>query len=241
MAQLKIRIAGLLCGGILLLSVAGVAAAAPFKVGIRIEGARKTLVSKRTVTVANAPIVKDGNPDHSCPGQSALGAIQAGTKGAWNGFWSQGLGYFVSIIRGERHSGASFYSLWVNHKLSTTGACQTKLHAGDQVLLFVDRCQYDEVKQVCKTKPITPLGLRVTHRARRGSQFTLTVVRYTSGGKTAVVPGAEIWANGRRLKGVTGPRGHFVVRGTHAGVVRFYARHTGNAKSEVEKTRIVAA
>jgi hypothetical protein len=222
-----------------LLSVAGVAAAAPLKVGIRIEGSSKTLVSQRTVTLAKAPIVKDGNSAHSCPGQSALGAIQAGTNGDWGGKWSGDLGYFVSVIRGEKHTGSAFYSLWVNHKLSSTGACQTKMHAGDQVLLFVDRCQFDKAKQACETKPVTPLGLRVTHRVRRGSQFTLTVVRYTSGGRAIAVPGAHIYANGRRLKGVTGSRGRFVVRATHAGVVSFYARHTGNAKSEVEKTRIV--
>lgn len=235
---MKLRIAGLLCGGLLLLSAA-VATAAPFKVGIRVEGARKTLVTQRTVTVADAPIVKDGNPEHSCPGQSALGAIQAGTRGSWNGFWSEGLGYFVSVIRGERHSGGTFYSLWVNHKLTTTGACQTKLHARDQVLLFVDRCTYDEEKMACTNKPVTPLGLRVTHRARRGSLFTVTVVRYTNSGKTVPQAGARIYANGRRLKGMSGPRGHFVVRATRLGVVKFVARHAGNAKSEVEKTRIV--
>jgi hypothetical protein len=239
-AQLKIRIAGLLCGGLLLLSVAGVAVAAPLKVGIRIEGASKTLVSQRTVTLANAPIVKDGKPSHSCPGQSALGAIQAGTKGDWNGPWSASLGdYFVNTIRGEKHTGSAFYSLWVNHKLSSTGVCETKMHSGDQVLLFVDRCQFDKAKQACKTKPITPLGLRVTHRVRRGSRFTLTVVRYTNGGRAVAVAGARIWANGRLLKGGTGAHGHFVVRATQLGVVSFYARHTGNAKSEIEKTRIV--
>src|SRR5947199_6260748 len=70
-----------LCAGILLVCAANASAAGPINVRIRVEGATKTLVPERVVTLADAPIVKDGNPDHSCPGQTALGALQQGSQG----------------------------------------------------------------------------------------------------------------------------------------------------------------
>jgi hypothetical protein len=236
---MPIRRAGLLCGGVLLLSTPGAAVAAPLKVAIRIEGAHSTLVPRRTVTLADAPIVKDGDPSHACPGQSALGAIQAGTKGDWSGTWSEGLGYFVAEIRGEKPTGSAFFSLWVDHKLSSTGACQTNLRAGDDVLLFVDRCVFDTATNACKDKPVTPLGVRVPRRVHRGHTFQITVVRYTSSGKALPQAGAKVYANRRRLRSQTDRHGHLRVRATHVGKVGFYARHAGNAKSEVDTTRIL--
>src|SRR3954467_7867871 len=80
-AQMQLRLAGLLIGGVLFVSAPAHAANAPIHVRFRAEGPRSTLVSQRTVTLADAAIVKDGDPAHSCPGQSALGALQAGTGG----------------------------------------------------------------------------------------------------------------------------------------------------------------
>jgi hypothetical protein len=222
----------------MLLFVPAVAdAALPAK--IRIEGVHKTLVSERTVTLADAPIVKDGDASHSCPGTSALGALQAGTNGDWTGKWSEGLGYFVSSIRGEKPAGSSFFSLWVNHRLSTTGGCDTKLKRNDSVLLFVDRCVFDSATNGCKNKPVTPLGVRVTPRVRRGSRFTVSVVRYTNSGRPVPQAGARVFANQRPLRGHTDAKGHLRVRATHVGGVSFFATHTGNAKSETEKTRVL--
>src|SRR5437763_5006823 len=57
-----------LCAGILLVCAASASAASPINVHIRVEGAHKTLITQRTVTLADAPIPpKDGNPDHTCP------------------------------------------------------------------------------------------------------------------------------------------------------------------------------
>jgi hypothetical protein len=235
---MPIRLAGLLCGGVLLLSTPALAAS-PLRARIRAEGTAKTLISERTVTLADAPIVKDGDPSHSCAGQSALGALQAGSHGDWNGTWSDGLGYLVNEIRGFKPAGADFFTLWVNHRLSQTGACQTNLHAGDEVLLFVDRCVPDPATQGCKNKSVTPLGLRVTHRARRGSKFTVTVVSYNDAGKSKPLRGAKVYANQKPLKGKTNSHGRLRVRAVHIGHVSFYAKHAGNAKSEVEKTLIV--
>jgi hypothetical protein len=236
---MPIRRAGLLCGGALLLCAPVAVAAAPLKVGVRIEGASKTLVTHRTVTLADAPIVKDGDPSHSCPGQTALGAIQAGTKGDWKGTWSEGLGYFVAEIRGEKPAGSSFFSLWVDNKLSSTGVCQTNLRARDDVLVFVDQCVFDAATQGCKNKSVTPLAIRVPPRARRGHTFQVTVVRYTNSGRAVAQSGAKVYANQKPLRGTTDKRGRLRVKATHSGRVSFFAKHADNAKSEVEKTQIV--
>ena len=235
---MQLRLSGLLIGGVLFLSAPAQAADAPIHVHFRAEGSRSTLVAQRTVTLADAPIVKDGDPTHSCPGQSALGALQAGTEGDWDGSWSEGLGYFVDKIKGERHTGSSFFSLWVNHKLSSAGLCGAHLKAGGDVLLFVDRCVFDKAKDACKTKPVTPLGIRVPRTARRGSLLTVTVFRYTNGGRTKPVAGAAVYANGARLKSGTNRRGRLRLRATKVGRVSFSATHPGNARSEVDTTRI---
>ena len=225
---MQLRLSGLLIGGVLFLSAPAQAADAPIKVRFRAEGSRSTLVGQRSVTLADAPIVKDGDPAHSCPGQTALGALQAGTEGDWNGSWSDGLGYFANQIKGERHGGSSFFSLWVNHKLSTTGLCGAKLKAGADVLLFVDSTK----------KSVTPLGVRAPRTARRGTLLTVSVFRYTKSGRTKPVAGAAVYANGKRLKSGTNRSGRLRLRATKVGRVSFFATHPGNAKSEVDTTRI---
>src|SRR3954464_10207090 len=239
-AHMQLRLAGVLIGAALFLSApaSALAAAAPINVHFRAEGSRSTLVSQRTVTLADAAIVKDGDPAHSCPGQSALGALQAGAGGDWQGSWSEGLGYFVNEIKGERHSGSSFFSLWVNHKLSSAGLCGANLKPGGDVLLFVDRCVFDQAKNACKNKSITPLGIRAPRTARRGTILTVTVVRYTNAGRTKPVAGAAVYANGKRLKSGTNARGRLRLRATKVGRVSFYATRPGNTKSEVDTTRI---
>src|SRR3954468_9493940 len=66
-AHMEHRLAGLLSGGALFLSVSAPAFAAnpPLNAHFRAEGSRSTLVSGRSVTLADAPISKDGDPAHS--------------------------------------------------------------------------------------------------------------------------------------------------------------------------------
>src|SRR3954453_2576385 len=239
-AHMQLRLAGVLIGAALFLSApaSALAAAAPINVHFRAEGARSTLVSGRTVTLADAPIVKDGDPAHSCPGQTALGALHAGTQGDWQGTWSEGLGYFVNEILGERHSGTSFFSLWVDHKLATAGLCGANLKAGDDVLLFVDRCVFDATANKCTNKSVTPLGIRVPASARRGRTVLVTVVSYTNSGRARPVAGASVFANGQRLKPRTNRLGRLRLKATKIGRVTFFATHAGNARSAVGTTRV---
>src|SRR3954451_5504391 len=154
------RLIALLAGSLLLGTTVPALAAGPFDVKIRVEGKHKTLVNERKVTLADAPVIKDGNPDHSCSGQSALGALQQGTGGHWSGSYSQGLGYFVSTIRGEKPTGNDFFELWINHRLSSQGFCDAKLVVGQSVLVFRQTCVFNADTQQCPDE-VTPLGLRV--------------------------------------------------------------------------------
>lgn len=219
------------------MSASAASAAHPFKATIRVEGKSRTLVKQRKVTLADAPIIKDGNPAHSCSGQAAIGALQAGTGGNWTGTWYEGLGYSADTIMGNKPAAPGYFELWINRKLSPTGLCDSRLQAGDQVLMFVQDCTYDPALGRCKN-PVTPLGIRVARRMKVNRVRTIKVVDYAGDGTATAEPGATVYVNGRRL-GRTNRRGTVKVQGTRTGVVTIYARKANKAKSEVAAVRIV--
>src|SRR5258708_35988123 len=93
---------------LLLLAAANAAAAEPATVTVRVEGSSETLVPPTQVTTNAAPIVKDGNSEHSCPRTNAIGALQAATAGNWSGSWVPasefGPGeYSLETVLGESH------------------------------------------------------------------------------------------------------------------------------------------
>jgi len=212
-------------------------AADPFKVSIRVEGKSRTLVKERKVTLADAPIIKDGNPEHSCNGQEAIGALQAGTGGEWSGKWFEGLGYSADTIMGNTPASPGYFELWVNHRLSSTGLCQTHVAAGDDVLLFVQDCEFDPALGACKD-PVTPLGVRVAKTLKRGRVATIRYVGYSPKGAATPEPGATVYVNGRKL-GKTGKKGTVTVKGTKLGKATVYATDRGHVRSETATVRIV--
>jgi hypothetical protein len=232
---MPIRLTGLLCGGLLALSAASAAAAVD--VSIRAEGKASTLVKERTVTVSSGAINKDGDPEHTCTGENVLGAIHAGTQGNWNGEWFEGLGYSISEIEGVQPKAPGYFELWVNHKLASTGACDTAVKAGDDVLLFVQDCEYDPAIQGCRN-PVTPLGVRVAKKIRRNHVSTIKVVDYAPNGKATPERGATVFVNGARL-GKTKKDGTIKVKGTKLGIATVYAKKAGHARSETDRVRIV--
>jgi hypothetical protein len=226
-----------LCAGILLVCAASASAASSINVHVRVEGAHKTLVSERTLTLADAPVPpKDGNPDHTCPGQTALGALQQGSQGDWNGSYSEGLGYFVTTIKGEKPTGNSSFQLWVNHKEATAGFCDDVLKGGDDVLILVQTCTYNPTTMACPDT-VSPLGVHVASSLKRGHHTTVTVVAYAPNGHSKAVKGAAVYANGHKL-GTTDKLGHISVSGTKAGKVELYATAHGHVKSETETVRV---
>jgi predicted RNA-binding protein with TRAM domain len=233
---MSIRFTGLLCGTALLMSAPAAFAADPFNVSIRVEGKAKTLVKERTVTLADAPVIKDGNPDHACNGQAAIGALNAGTGGDWSGTWYEGLGYTADVIKSTNPAPA-YFELWVNHKLSSTGLCDSALKAGDDVLMFVQDCEYVPALEGCKA-PVTPLGVRVAKTIKRGTVRTVKIVDYAADGKATAERGATVFVNGKKL-GKTNKAGQIKVKGTKTGTATIYATKAGHARSETDAVRIV--
>ena len=235
---MKTRIVGLLAGGLLLLTSAPALAAASFDVKVRIEGKSKTLVQERKVTLADAPVNKDSDPSHGCSGQSALGALNGATGGNWEGSYSEGLGYFVKSIMGEKPTGNDFFEFWVNHKASTSGFCDHMLHAGESVLIFRQSCVYNATTQQCPDE-IAPLGIRVPTRIKKNRVRTLTVVEYSAAGKAKPEPGATVYFNGRRAY-KTDKKGQVHFKAKTTGVAEVYAAKKGRVRTEVKSVRVVA-
>jgi len=78
-------------------------ASGPASVTVRVEGANETLVPPTQVTTTTTPVIKDGNPAHSCPGTSAAGALELATGAIGTAPGFSGLGYSAETIAGESH------------------------------------------------------------------------------------------------------------------------------------------
>lgn len=230
------RLTGLLCGGLIAASAGPALAAGPFDVSIRVE-AKRTLVKERTVTVSEGVINKDGQPGHDCSAQSALGALHQGTEGDWNGSFTEGLGYFVSEIKGVKPSGNDYFTLWVNNRPSSTGFCDTALKEDDEVLVFRQRCVFDPDTQACPEE-FTPLGVRAPSEVKRNRVAKIKVVAYNARGRAKAARGAVVFVNGDRL-GKTKRDGTVKVKGTKLGTATVYAKKRGHVRSETDRVRVV--
>ena len=170
-----------------LLAVASTAlAAGPASVMVRVEGTNATLVPPTDVTTTTAPVINDGNPEHSCAGTSALGALQLATGGDWSGPWDASYKqYELYSIEAESHefgSGA-YWDLWINHKSSEVGACEAEPETGQEVLLF----PCSETGTECPS----PLGIEAPASANIG-EVPITVVKYGATGQASPVAGASV-------------------------------------------------
>ena len=174
--------------GVLFLSFAAFASAAhaagPVSVVVRVEGTNQTLVPPTEVTTTAAPLVKDGNPEHSCPGTSALGALQLATDGNWSGPWEAKFKqYELFSIEGESHefgSGA-YWDVWINHKESQQGACEAEPETGQEVLLFP-----------CSEAAACPSPLGIEPAKADVGEVAVTVKKYGANGEAVPVAGATV-------------------------------------------------
>ena len=220
-----------LLGGALALALVPAAPAVAADVTVRVEGDSATLVREVQLKTPRRPVGK--TREQRCPGGTALGALHLATGGRWDGPYSE-LGYLIQSIRGERHDGTpSYWSLWVNNRLSTTGVCQAELRDGDEVLFFVDRCDYDAAKQACANPPVLPLAVRAPRRVTAGRPFTVRVVRYDAAGRTEPVRRATVRIGSKAYE--TGRRGRVRARLTGSGTRAIRAIKTGFARSAVER------
>ena len=208
-------------------------AAGPAGVTVRVEGGTQTLIARTPVGTDGTPVVKDGNPSHSCPGTSVAGALEKATAGQWTGPWFDGLGYNVKTILGETHdfSNDDFWTLWVNNRFSPDkGACSFELQNGDEVLFFPQFCAFDGTD--C-SNPIKPLGLvNVPARVERGASFTVTVVRFATDGGAAPIAGATVAGGG--ASAVSGSDGRATLALPASGSTTLRAEKPGFVRSPTE-------
>jgi hypothetical protein len=193
---------------LLLLSLASPAIAGePAKVTVRVVGAsNQTLVPLTQVTTTTAPVVKDGNAAHSCPGTNALGALQLAVNGNWEGPWNSKYGqYEIFSIAGESHPFETlapgkpnhFWSFWLDNKEAGSGACEAELHSGDSVLFFVG-CFGLEAKE-CPTPPNASgvLGVEAPATVEANRSVIVTVLSYpVAGGSPSPAIGATVVGGG---------------------------------------------
>jgi hypothetical protein len=186
----------------------------PATVTVEVEGLSETKLPPTQVTTTTAPVVKnnsEGNPEGSCSGTSAIGALQLASAGNWSGPWSSKYNqYEIYSIEGETHlfeesSKANYYwSFWLNDQEASTGACEAQLESGDRVLFF-PAC-YGEA---CPTSP-TPLGIEAPATANVGEAVTVTVKQYNAKGEATPAVGATVSGGG--VNATTDSQGHATLK-----------------------------
>ncbi len=193
---------------VLLVCAPAALAGTPASVTVRVEGLTETKLASTLVTTTTAPVVKDGVEADSCPGTSALGALQLATAGNWSGPWDATENqYEIFGIEGETHefeesSSANYYwSFWLNNKEATVGACDAELESGDQVLFF-PACY----GTTCPTPEPTPLAIEAPATANSGEAVNVTVKQYNTKGEASPAVGASV--AGGAATAVTDSQGH---------------------------------
>jgi hypothetical protein len=157
-----------------------------------VEGLTETLVPPTLVTTTTEPVVKDGVPAHSCPGTSAVGALQLATGGNWSGPWEEKFKqYEISSIAGESHPFFSglYWNVVINHAQSERGACEIEMETGDELLLY----PCSEAAPECPS----PLGVTANQTsANVGEPVKFSVNRYNRTGEGSLIRGATVDGGG---------------------------------------------
>jgi hypothetical protein len=189
-------------------------------VTIRIEGIKKTLLLPTVVRAHGGFITRFGAPPKACPASTAQGALDVATHGKWAGKWeAQFNEYFITSILGEKPKGSDFWEIFVGNKSANLGACDLKLHPGEQ-LLFAD-----------ESGSLNPSGVLAPRTAIKGKPFNAKVVGYTAGGKAVPLGGVLLTGNG--IKAVkTNSHGVATITDAHAGVLVLRAAPSKYLRSE---------
>jgi Domain of unknown function (DUF4430) len=107
-------------------------------VTVTIKTLTKTLLRPTPEHGEKGFITKGGTPRGKCSGETALGALDVATHGRWVGkYYASVGGVFITSIDGVKPPGSDFWSLFVNGKSSSKGACGVSLKAGEQLLFKI--------------------------------------------------------------------------------------------------------
>jgi len=205
-------------------------AAGGTRVTVRVEGSTRALLAPTIVRTHTGSITKGGAPAGVCPATSAAGALDVATHHDWRGtFFSSFNDYEIKTILGDTEGGTkSYWGIWINDVYATTGACEIKLHRGDQLLFAVDSVAHHE----------HPLGLTAPTSATVGHPFTVKVVSYSDAGVAKPLAGAQV--SGAGVSGVTNRRGILSVSEPHAGTVVLRARRNGYIRAAPVSVRVTS-
>lgn len=218
--------------GALALGVVSTAlAAAPGpNVTVRIEGAKRTLVSRTTVRAPGTGwITKDGAPEGKCPADSAAGVLNRATHGAWSGRWSRTYDdYLITKILGDTETGAkSYWEILVNDAPASTGACQIKLRAGERLLFAA--------------MPLSgtgyPLVIKAPRTATAGASLKVAVDYINAKGAPKPLAGATVRTS-RGAAATTNTNGSATLRLKHRGKLTLRAHKAGYVRSAARTVNV---
>ena len=212
-----------IAGVVAVVAVAGtgaLAAGGSPTVTLRIEGAKKTLLVPTDVKAGHGSITKYGAPKGQCPAQSAQGALDVATHGDWKGKWYPSYHeYLITSIRGETPKGHDFWEFFVDDKSSNVGACDVKLHAGEQ-LLFADT----DGKSY-------PSALKAPSSVESGESFEVTLVGFNAKGNAKPLSGVKLTGGGTHA--TTNSHGKASITDKKPGTLVLTASPKGYIRTEV--------
>jgi hypothetical protein len=130
---------------------------------------------------------------------NALGALKDATASdralrpllVSDAFVDDGFGLGVCSIGGFDTVGFSYWYLAVDHLAAQTGADQTPLHSGDDVLWYLTSGSESGLPR--------ELSLRAPAQALPGKPFTVKATRYADNGKASPAAGVTVTADGRSI------------------------------------------
>ncbi len=193
---------------------------------VRVEGEAHTLVGPVEVQTPEAPVSASTSPEHTCAGDSGLGALAVATGGNWGGEWFEGFGYSIDSVLGESHAfgSGSYWTVWFQHSSSEFGLCEILApESGSELLLFP--CPESGE---CPA----PLGLSAPAAANVGEAVTVHVVTYASSGSSAPAAGASV--TGAAAPATTDANGNAIVTLATPGEVTLSVSGTNAVRDEAQ-------
>jgi len=195
-------------------------AAGGTEVTVRVEGLYRALLLPTVVRVHKGWITRYGAPRGDCPAKSAQGALNVATHRRWHGVWtSQFTEYEITSILGEKHSFSSryFWEIFTDDVAASAGACELKLHKGEQVLFAA----------VPQAGAAYPTAITAPHDVAAGQPFSVKVVWFDGAGKPQPLRGAHVSGGG--MSATTNQSGVATLTATQPGTLILHARHRWSA------------
>jgi hypothetical protein len=210
----------------LTLALSAPALGAKSAVSVRVEGVKRTLLPTTAAHAESGSVTKAGTPAGICPGSSGAGYFDSATHHHWDGTYSSGLGVEVTTVLGETHtfSAKGFYwGIWVDNRFATSGLCDLKLKAGDQLLLA----------PAPGSGTTYPIILTAPTHAKMGTPFAVKAAYFkTSHGAAKTLARVKITDAGSLTNG----RGVATVTAAKAGKLTLVASLKGYIRAEATVT-----